>query len=188
MNFSFLSFSEKIRLFGRISAAYVLIALCFILDHLYYGNTLLQEIKPSFMVAIIFYWSVYRPTLIPSWLVFLLGVISDVMTGLPLGFQALSFVLLQWLVSTQRKVFVGQSFLTVLFGFGVVSVAFYCFQWLLLSVLLFSFANPMSLAFKAALSFLTFPLLQLLFRFVHSFLPGQERKTPRSGYGSIIVK
>ena len=63
-----------------------------------------------FITGIIFYFSIFNPKVLNVFLVFLLGVINDVTTSLPLGFYAFGFVLIFFLVSLLRSYFVDMVF------------------------------------------------------------------------------
>ncbi|GAB4168213.1 MAG: rod shape-determining protein MreD [Thalassobaculales bacterium] len=92
-----------------------------------------QEIAPSLALAAVFYWSIYRPDLMPSIAVFALGAIQDTLTGTPLGVGALIFVLTHGLAVSQRRAFVGKPFFIAWIGFAIV-----CFGALIASTILCS--------------------------------------------------
>ena len=52
------------------------------------------EIFPMLNIIVIFYWTVYRPDLVPPVVLFLIGLIDDVVMGTPLGLMACVVVLL----------------------------------------------------------------------------------------------
>ena len=52
----------------------------------------LTYVPPLLILATLFAWTIYRPTLLPAPLVFLVGIIVDVVTASPLGFWAFLFL------------------------------------------------------------------------------------------------
>ena len=53
---------------------------------------------------------------------------------MPLGLNAMTLVIAQWVTSTQRKVLLGQSFIVIWMGLGIVALGSGVFQWVLKSL------------------------------------------------------
>lgn len=136
------------------------------------------EVRPHLLLAAIFYWSVYRPTLIPPWYVFVLGLLVDVLSGIPLGLNAFILVAVHWVVRTQRVYLMGQSFLGLWMGFAVTCFLSFSAQWSLFVLVTQSLvpAGP-SLA-SAALTILVFPLVSLFLVLIHRILPVASKPLP----------
>lgn len=60
---------------------------------------------PSFALAVLFFWSLQRPTLMPAAPLFAAGLALDALAGWPLGFSPLTFLLLRGLAQLQRRAF-----------------------------------------------------------------------------------
>lgn len=118
----------------RLVVPYIFIIFLFLLDLIPFHIPPFGEIRPCFSIMAIFYWSVYRPTLIPNWFVFLLGLMLDLVSGLPLGLNAFIFLLTYWIISDQRRVFVGQPFITIMLGFALVLSVSNIMRWVLFSL------------------------------------------------------
>src|SRR5699024_9319580 len=67
-------------------------------------------LTPALALTAVYYWAVFRPDLLPSWLAFLLGLLQDLLTGAPLGVGVVALVGMHFFVSAQRKIFVNPSF------------------------------------------------------------------------------
>lgn len=78
------------------------------------GHALLA---PDVVLMTVFYWTVHRPDLMRGWAAFAVGLLTDVLTGAPLGVNALVLVLVHAALLAQHKVFRGK-------GFGLVWCAF----------------------------------------------------------------
>ncbi|MBR6231696.1 MAG: hypothetical protein IKQ99_01190 [Alphaproteobacteria bacterium] len=63
-----------------------------------------------FVVTLIFYFSIFNPKVLNVFLVFLLGIINDMMTSLPLGFYAFGFVLIFFSISMLRSYLIDMVF------------------------------------------------------------------------------
>lgn len=166
-----LTFSKKIEILLRFCATYLLLALFFFMDMISINVPYFEEIRPSFTLMSIFYWSIYRPSILPSWVAFLGGVFFDLISGLPVGLHALLFLLVQRVVTDQRKIFMGQSFFAVFVGYCVVMVGVYGLQWSL-----FCLVNGLIVPFEPVvgaviLGVVFFPIALLLMNMAHKILP-----------------
>lgn len=166
-----LSFSKKVDLLARFCLVYVLLCAFILLDMISFDVSLFTEMRPAFTLMCLFYWSVFRPSLMPVWLAFVIGLLIDSVAGLPLGLNALIFVIVSRAVQTQRKLFMGQNFMTVYFGFTVIAVAAGMLQWGVFSLVAFHMAPPMPVIGSTVLGLAFFPFAFLLMHAVHKILP-----------------
>lgn len=174
MSYSTASNAKKIEVFIRLSIPYMLLLFCVVLDVVSYGYLALQEVKPFLSFICVFYWCVYRPTLMPLWFVFFLGLFLDLIHGYDaVGLNALSFVLMRGFIAGQRKLFIGQPFIMLMLGFSIVSLSFFGFQWLVMGVLSAHMIAFMPLLIKAVSGILFFPVFYMLMHMVHKRLPGR---------------
>ncbi|MCB9965517.1 MAG: hypothetical protein H6855_05500 [Rhodospirillales bacterium] len=125
-----------------------------------------------FTLGAIYYWSIYRPDLLPAWLLFLLGFLKDLLTGLPLtGLSALLFISVQIMVKPQRSFLAGQSFFMIWAGYILMS-AFSCFLfWAGLCLYTLHRAATGPFMIEAFVMTLSFPLLLVMMTILHRFLP-----------------
>lgn len=72
-----------------------------------------------FVVGLIFYFSIFNPKVLNVFLVFLLGLIMDMVTSLPLGFNAFGFVFVYFMVSLFHSYLLNMVFPQLLFVFCV---------------------------------------------------------------------
>ncbi len=132
------------------------------------------DFKPFFLLMAVYYWAIYRPTVMPVAYTFALGLIMDLLADLPIGLSALILVGLQTLVNRSRLFLMGQPYVMVWLGFGIMAVANAICLWLIMSLKSFSFA-PFSaftqVMVAALLSVLIFPVATLLLQGVHRLLP-----------------
>ena len=54
--------------------------------------TAFQAIAPSLPLIAVFYWTLYRPDLMPAVAVFAIGLLQDILFGLPIGFLSIILV------------------------------------------------------------------------------------------------
>src|SRR5262245_20541391 len=107
---SFISFGESLESSARRLVPYSLMALLLVLGSVHLPFAAGTDVKAPLFLMGLYYWSIYRPTLIPPWLTFVCGILADLIGGLPIGLSAVIFVLVRWIVSDQRRFLMGQSF------------------------------------------------------------------------------
>jgi len=83
----------------------------------------------------IYYWSLYRPTILPFAVLFAVGLIQDIAVGLPLGLGAFIFILMRLAVSSGRRFMMTEEFRLSWLSFTIVSLLFAFLSWLMLYLL-----------------------------------------------------
>ena len=91
-------------------------------------------ITPVLTVIAVYYWSIYRPDLLPMAAVFGVGLFQDALAGTPLGLTALVLLAVQYAVITQRRFFHSKTFLVEWWGFMLVAPVAAFVGWLLASL------------------------------------------------------
>lgn len=119
----------------------------------------LEMVAPVLPLIAIYYWTLYRPDLMPLAGVFLVGFLYDALTGAPIGLHAGVFVAVRGIVDAQRRFFLGKNFAIVWLGFGVVLAAALVVNWVLASAFYGAFISSATLAFQFLLTLGSFPLL-----------------------------
>ena len=95
-------------------------------------------LTPMIVQAVIYYWSVYYPKLLPYLCLLLLGLFKDIVEVNTLGINAVTFLLFRAIITSQRKYFVNHDFVVVWAGF-----AFCLGVILLLPVILNIYSNSL---------------------------------------------
>lgn len=167
----FSTFTERAEAFLRMIPAYIIVALLFIFGVVSVSYPFTGLIKAPFFLMGLYYWSIYRPTLLPRWLVFTLGCLMDVLSGFPIGINALLFLIFQWIVGEQRKILMAQPFLFVWFGFFMVAMSSVTAQWAAFSLIDMHLHAFKPLITSALLGTALFPLIGFILHFTHKFLP-----------------
>ncbi len=90
-------------------------------------------IAPSFGLAAVFYWSVYRPDLFRPMAVFALGLLVDILHMAPLGMTACIYLITHQLSFTNRRFFVGQVFYMLWTGFMIAVLLNMSLSWIVMS-------------------------------------------------------
>jgi rod shape-determining protein MreD len=124
-------------------------------------------IVPALTLMSVYYWTIYRPDLLPLPTIFGVGVLEDVVTGAPLGLTALTLLGCWALVVGQRRIFFGRPFGIVWGGFLLVAGLAATAGWMLSSLLVL---RPLPLGQSAAhlaATVLVFPVLVWFFINTH---------------------
>lgn len=129
-------------------------------------------VAPNFVLMVVFFWAVHRPDILSPVRVFFIGLLLDILVGMPPGLNAAVLVLVWAFTSTQNKVFRGKSFLVLWWGFGLVALTASFAVWLLSCLYNLSLLDPLPGLFQAAVTFALFPFLAWLFVWTqHKLLP-----------------
>ncbi len=122
----------------------------------------LDRVTPALALIAVYYWSIYRPDLLPAVVVFAIGLIQDLLSGTPVGLTALVLLLVHGIVVSQRRVFLGMTFLVEWWGFLLVASGAAAFAWLAASLLFATLLPPGPVAAQWLLTVGLYPLLTWL--------------------------
>jgi rod shape-determining protein MreD len=119
----------------RAAVPFVVTLLLAVLCAVPLGIPGLAPVTPMLPAIAVFYWSVYRPDLLPMIGVVLVGLVHDALTGTPFGLTAFVLLLLQAVAGTQRRFFNAKALPVAWFGFALVGSGAVALSWLIASVL-----------------------------------------------------
>ncbi len=114
-------------------------------------------------LASVFFWTLYRPGLMPPWVVFGLGVLADLLTAAPLGVNPLLLLLLHVGVMTQRRALAKQSFLIVWIGFAVFASVLLALNWGIRTLLSLTIQPVAPGLFECCVTIAAYPILAYIF-------------------------
>lgn len=116
------------------------------------------------------YWSLVRPRAMPMLLVFIFGLMTDIVTFLPLGLHAALFVVARYLLRRQRRFLVGQGFWVLWVAFALLSLCVYGVIYLWLNVannITFDVLSPL---WGVGIGWSCLPLILLVLSGLHRFM------------------
>jgi rod shape-determining protein MreD len=122
-------------------------------------------------VAAIFYWSIYRPKMLPKSFMVLLGIFQDLLYFNPVGISAITNLAAQSVMLSQRKIFIKEPFWVLWLGFGLFCFGTSIFKWSALSLLRGELINPTNAMMQFLLSLASYPIMHSTLGVIHSFLP-----------------
>jgi rod shape-determining protein MreD len=116
-------------------------------------------VAPLLALMSVFYWSIFRPDLLPYYAAFLIGLLYDVISGTPLGVNALMLLLVRGVTGSQRRFFLGKSFLVAWSAFAMVAGGGMLLSWLLVSMLHAALLEPQAVMFEYLMTLSLYPVL-----------------------------
>lgn len=169
--------SEKMNWAMRLFFAQAIILLLFVFNLVNFSIPHTGDIRPLFLLMAIYYWTVFRPTLIPPMMAFVWGLMFDLMSGLPVGMNALIFLIIQWVVRDQRLYLMGQSFFMLWAGYAMTALVYSVMQWGIFALVYSTLPDYRPPAITCLLSIGLFPLVCLLLIAAHRILPQDHSHT-----------
>lgn len=130
---------------------------------------------PAVTVACVYFWSLFRPSAMPPPVVFLAGLLLDLLGCLPLGVGALTLLSVHGLALRWRRVLTRQSFPLVWLAFAAFASGAAAMSWLLTAVLSIRLLPPGPAAFQAVLTVALYPALAVLFVRAHRTIADPEQ-------------
>lgn len=168
--------SEKLSWIVRLGFAQLIIFFLLILNLVNFAIPHTGDVRPLFLLMAIYYWAIFRPTLVPPVMTFVWGILFDMIAGMPVGMTALLFLVIQWVVRDQRLFLMGQSFVTLWLGFAVTALGYAFIQWALFAIFTLSLPDYRPAAGTVLLSIGLFPLISLILVSTHRFLPQEASR------------
>lgn len=163
--------SERIDSHLRLLAAYGVMLSIFMLSTVSLSLPISGTFEMPLVFIVIYYWAIYRPTLIPVWLVFVAGLAFDLLSASPLGLNAFIYIVLRWIVVDQRLFLGSQPFITVWIGYVFASFMSVFLQWALFGIINFGWPPVSSALSMFGIGIVIYPVLSLLLHLSHRLLP-----------------
>ncbi|HZD26285.1 MAG TPA: rod shape-determining protein MreD [Alphaproteobacteria bacterium] len=124
-----------------------------------YGMPRVAMLSPILALISVYYWSVYRPALMPAPAAFLIGVFIDLLGGGPLGVGAVVLVLARWVALSQRRALIGKSFAIGWLGYMLIGGAATLAGWLTVCIYHLQLIDPSPAVLSYGLGLLIYPVL-----------------------------
>lgn len=163
---------------ARLSLAHAFLFVLMVFNMMALPLPFLGDVNPYWALIAIFYWAVYRPTLVPPVLCFGAGLAIDFLSGGIIGMNAFIFVVVQLLVRSQRRFLMGQPYVMTWLVFGLMSLAVGLVQWIMQSIASADMFPIWPVLMSALASFFIYPYISLLLNGLHRLLP--VARTPYS--------
>ncbi len=166
---------EGLQAFFRALVPSALMLLLVVLDFL--SLQYWKEVAPWFSLAGVWYWSLYRPDLLPVWVIFFIGFLQDFLhIGVPYATHALILIMGHLLVIHQRRYIIVQPFMINWLLFIIFAGLCIVGRWMIAIMLEFTIFPFQGLITSFLITLGSFPLLFFLFAFCHRYIIGHRRE------------
>lgn len=146
-----------------------------LLMQIQYRLIFIDNLLPFLSLIAVYYWSIFKPRLMPVTAVFLLGLLQDILTGGPLGMMALLLIVVRIFVVHQSSRFLEREFLFNWLVFIVVALVFGFATWTVASIYLKETQNFWDSFGQSIFTIAIFPAVALCLRWVRSLLVTENR-------------
>jgi rod shape-determining protein MreD len=131
-----------------------LLFLTFVSAGLFY----LGDIRPAFFFVGLYSILVLRPETMPQIAIFIYGILFDILSGTPLGFYALSGLILFFVLENGRRFLTGQSWPMIWSGFIISYVLLLLIEIIVFRIFLGKPIDEVGIAGRLLLTSLSFPV------------------------------
>lgn len=128
------------------------------------------DLKPYFILIVIFYWSINRPSIIPPILIFGIGIIQDLISEIPIGLHSILYLFVYFLITRQRLYLMGQAYLILWLFFAMTAFGFIFCEWLFFSIRYFTFFEYGTLVASCAVTIFLYPVINYLLMMLHRMI------------------
>ncbi len=118
----------------------------------------LNSMMPMLTLGVVFFWAVHRPLLFGMGSAFVIGLMQDLVTGVPLGLGTLILLLTRAGVTPQARLFLGKPLVFHWWGFILVALAAAVASWILAAMILGVIAPISQVLMSALLGVVVFPV------------------------------
>lgn len=130
---------------------------------------------PAVTLASVWFWSLFRPAAMPPPVVFLIGLLLDLMGWQPIGSGVLILLLAHGLALRWRRMLGPLGFVAIWLAFALVAAGAAALEWVLTALLTWRLMPIAPAAFQAVLSVTAYPALAVLFARAHRSVADPEQ-------------
>ena len=134
-----------------------------------------QVLLPGAAMGSVFFWSVFRPASMPAPMVFLLGLLTDLLSFSPPGVAILTLLIVHAVGLGWRHGLARQGFLVVWLLFLLVAAGAVALDWVLACAFALRLLPPQPACLELALAAGLYPLLSALFTWAHRGVADPDR-------------
>ena len=122
---------------------------------------------PAVALGCVWFWSLFRPQSLPPPMVFVIGLLLDLLGYLPLGVGSFTLLVVQAVALAVRRSLARRRLVWIWVCFGGVATIASLLIWLLMMLLTLRLLSPYPAAFTAVLAMAMFPCLAVPFAAAH---------------------
>ena len=130
---------------------------------------------PVVALTCVWFWSLFRPAAMAPPIVFLLGLLLDLLGFLPLGVGEVTMLITHGLAQRMRRFLSRQGFAVVWLIFTTVACGIAALNWALVSLLTFSLISPRVVVFQGVLAAALYPVVAIPLSLAHRGFADPDR-------------
>jgi rod shape-determining protein MreD len=124
---------------------------------------ILTTASPLLPLMAVYHFGLFRPTLLPHWLVLLFGLLIDLLAGSPVGVNAVVLLMVRHFVEANQRFLVDKPFAVIWFGYALASAGAVAGIWALTCFLIWMPIDPRPAIFQYLIALALYPLAGWLF-------------------------
>lgn len=118
-----------------------------------------QALLPAVAIACVWFWSLVQPACLPPPVVFVIGLLMDLLGYLPMGVGVLTLLICHGVAVAVRRRLAQHGFALIWLSFVPVAIGAALLMWLLVMLLTFTLLAPNPAIFQMVLSIALYPAL-----------------------------
>jgi rod shape-determining protein MreD len=130
---------------------------------------------PLLGLAVVYFWTLLRPDLMPPFLVLFLGVLEDFLSGGQPGLWAIGYLVAYAVTDRQRDAFAGLSGWGVVIGFSAAMVSAALTVYVAASIVFGGLVPPQPLIVQSVASIILYPLVAVIMGLIYRHIVGVSR-------------
>ncbi len=132
-------------------------------------------VTPAFPLIPVFFWATYRPQLLPIPVVFVFGLVQDLLSSGPLGLWAIVFLITYAITLWQSEQIANQRFRIQWLGFAAACSVGLVAGWFFASVYASQFLGPLPIVVQAGTTVILFSIVAWFFLFLERRIAAHQR-------------
>ncbi len=119
---------------------------------------------PFYSLIIIYYWCLFFPVVLPLMSIFVLGVLQDIIFGVPIGMNSLSLVMFWLFIAYYKRFLISKPFNVIWIGFALCSLYIVLLQMIILCKFLsYTLTQALPLFSQWYFTCLLYPIMHYIF-------------------------
>lgn len=123
----------------------------------------LATASPLLPLMAVYHFGLFRPSLLPHWLVLAFGLLIDLLSGSPVGVNAVVLLMVRHFVEANQRFLVDKPFAVIWFGYALASAGAVAGTWALTCFLFWLPIDPRPAIFQYLIALALYPLAGWLF-------------------------
>jgi rod shape-determining protein MreD len=169
------SLRRRLDIAARVSFPACLTILLMLLIEAPLGITGQAALQPAVALGCVWFWSLIQPRCMPPALVFVIGMLLDLLAYLPFGVGTLTLLICHGIAVALRRFLVPRGLVVVWASFVPIAVGAALLMWVLVMLLTFRLLSPAPLFFQAVVTIALYPALAVPLGAAHRSVTEPDR-------------